>query len=150
MRSVDLNQTITPERAAKAGLTTYANEGGGRLHKISGQPLDTPLLVATATMKTAPSILEQLIVPMMVLMLTVPVTVTTMQMVMVMTAMSTGVMTETTTIRARTRVRLRDCGIRVSTTTAMANSTIRFSSTSEVLRFRLMVSLAKINLATDC
>mgnify|MGYP006190771245 CR=1 FL=1 len=36
VRSVDLNQTITPERAAKAGLTTYANEGGGRLRKISG------------------------------------------------------------------------------------------------------------------
>ena len=37
VRSVDLSQTVTPERAAKAGLTTYANEGGGRLRKISGQ-----------------------------------------------------------------------------------------------------------------
>ena len=30
-------QTITPEQAAKAGMTMYANEGGGRLRKISGR-----------------------------------------------------------------------------------------------------------------
>lgn len=37
VHSIDLSQTVTPERAAKAGLSTYANEGGGRLRKISGQ-----------------------------------------------------------------------------------------------------------------
>ena len=34
--SVELSQTITPERAARAGLTTYANEGGGRLRRVAG------------------------------------------------------------------------------------------------------------------
>ncbi len=37
VRSVELSATVTPERAAKAGLSTYANEGGGRLRKISGE-----------------------------------------------------------------------------------------------------------------
>lgn len=37
VRSIELSQRVTPERAAKAGLSTYANEGGGRLRKISGE-----------------------------------------------------------------------------------------------------------------
>ena len=37
VHSIGLRQTITPERAAKAGLTAYANEGGGRLRKLSGR-----------------------------------------------------------------------------------------------------------------
>ncbi|MFT5680090.1 MAG: hypothetical protein ACI8RZ_000995 [Myxococcota bacterium] len=36
VQSVALSQTVTPEQAAKAGMTTYANEGGGKLRRIAG------------------------------------------------------------------------------------------------------------------
>ena len=36
VRAISRRQTITPEEAGRAGMTVYANEGGGKLRRVGG------------------------------------------------------------------------------------------------------------------